>query len=433
MADIANVMNYASIAWNRAWEQGYVSDSIAYHAGQDFLQVAGGAIVGAAAGLAVVFIGQMGGAAAGAALGAYISAGNPVVAIAVGQLGAQVGRTVAVAGLTVLGIAFLVEYVGEHVADCAANLLCAYDALVNQADQFFGPAQALIIDMAARQIAESIGVFCGLIVGAIVMYMTYRLIAAKTAGQTKPNLIELVESKFNKMSNGLIDWIAPRLSELRQKPRGGGLRLIQGGLASDTMTPLTAAMRTAKTVLPRLVDPVTNMMKVSTLAEVARILREEGFTLIKAEPYGPPGGYQFFWSKGNVLARFKTLGESRGPRASRPHLSLGFNDGRGLDFVNDIGKFNANGKILAKVVSNPETFQTRDFQGNPQKFVLLPTNFEVAAVDAWANQVHWNAPAGFNAAGAAELAATAVNAPPKTMPLKANAAVLGVGRPPRRQ
>lgn len=67
------------------------------------------------------------------------------------------------------------------------------------------------------------------------------------------------------------------------------------------------------------------MVTCRSLVQMAQIFDSEQFGLIKAEPYGPPGGYQLFWSKGNVLARFKTIGEARGPRANRPHLSLGFN------------------------------------------------------------------------------------------------------------
>lgn len=64
------------------------------------------------------------------------------------------------------------------------------------------------------------------------------------------------------------------------------------------------------------------------------------------------------------------------------------------------------------MIGNPDNIGPRDFQGNPQKFVLIPANYEIGAVDAWANQVHFNAPAGFDPGGAETIANSALQPPP---------------------
>ncbi|MBI4908384.1 MAG: hypothetical protein HY820_32465 [Acidobacteria bacterium] len=390
-------VTYAHEAWERAWKQGYAWESIKKHAGEDFIKVAEGAIIGAVGGLALVFVGQMGGAIGGSALGAYVSGGNPAAAIAMGQLGGQIGRAVAMGALQVLGVAFLVEYVGQHINDCVPHLIAAYDLTINQCPVFTGQVLALSIDMASRMIAEAIGIFCGLLLSALLLWL-----AAKTAkGKSAENVRELTDSWLNTKSRGLIAWLVPKLGELQAKapkPRPA-LRVIEGGMPSSTMTPLQIAVRVARSILPKLVNAATNTMVVRSIRELHQTLLADGFKLIKAEPFGPDGGYQLFYQKGNVLARFKTLGDKGGPRAGKTHLSLGYNDGRGLDWQNDLGKFTATGKVEAKVITDPAKFTETDFQGNPQRFVLLPTEFKMADVDAWAGRTHFNAEPGFDLTG----------------------------------
>jgi len=126
------------------------------------------------------------------------------------------------------------------------------------------------------------------------------------------------------------------------------------------------------------------------------------FQLIRAEPFGPEAGktgWQLFWQKGNVLLRFKTTGDNAGPRQGQPHLSIGYNDGLGLQWQNDLAKFTSDGDVVAKVITDPAKFNPTDFQGNPQKFVLLPTNFDISAVNDWAAKTHFNADRGFSLTG----------------------------------
>jgi hypothetical protein len=195
---------------------------------------------------------------------------------------------------------------------------------------------------------------------------------------------------------------------MRTLPKGRGrLRVIEGGMPSSTMTPLQSAIKVAKSLLPKVVNPSTGMIRMSSIKELHRALLAEGFKLIKAESYGPSNGRQLFYRNGNVLVRVKTTGDAAGPRAGKAHMSVGYNDGRGLDWQNDLGKFTANGKVEAKVITDPARFQPADFQGNPQKFVLLPTRFEITQVDAWAGRTHFNAPDGFNLTGVEAIVRTA--------------------------
>jgi hypothetical protein len=170
---------------------------------------------------------------------------------------------------------------------------------------------------------------------------------------------------------------------------------------AHSLSILQRAKAVAESVLSKVLSPGSATMRCHSISELHQAFTQEGFRLVRAEPYGPQGGYQLFWRKGNVLARFKTMGESGGPRANVPHLSIAYNDGNGFAWQNDLGKFTYDGRVAAKVISenNPATgriFNPTDFQGNPQKFALIPANWNLAEVDAWAARTHFNAPHGFN-------------------------------------
>jgi len=384
-----DALNLCWQAWNRAWEKDYVGESVSYHATADFWGVAKGAIIGAAGGLAAVFIAETGGAVAGGALAAYFTAGNPAAVSIGAEGGFLIGQTLAEGCLTVLGIFFLYEFVKDHIGLMYPNIVSAYDLMVNQAPYFTGQTLGLMVDLAAREIAEAIGVFCGLILAALVLYVTWKITSTKIGQQ--PSFQELVTSRLNKGAQDLAQWLIPRLGLLRRKVGPPKLRLLEGGLPASTVNTLVSATQTAKSLMSKLVGRATKTLNARSLQEIDETLTDAGFSLIKAEEYGPPGGYQLFWQKGNVLVRFKTLGEKTGPRANTPHLSAAFNDGRGLDWQNDLGKFNFDGKIVAKVITAADKLKPQDFQGNPQKFVLVPQQFDIRAVDAWAAQTHFNA------------------------------------------
>ncbi len=400
--------NCAKASWDRAWNEGYVEAAVLDHVGKDAADVLKGVLIGTAAGLMALFIGETVGAVAGSAVGAYFSAGNPAAAVATGRLGALIGRTIVKGALVVMGIVFLVEYVVTHIDDIGRYAIDAYDYAVNQAPYFDGPAYELTIDLAARALAEAIGVLFSLILSAIVIYTTQSIARNEGSGGLK----ELTESKLTQWSTGLIKWLIPNLSNLRvrQLRESGRLRprLIEGGLPAATMSPLKTAVVCAKGIMPKLVNAGSGKLSATSIKHLHTTLISAGFKLVKVDDWGPPGGKQLFYQMGNVLIRFKTLGDEKGPRANQPHLSAAFNDGRGFDWQNDMAKFTATGKVEPKVISDPAKFNpAADFQGNPHKFVVLPTQFNMGQVDAWAGRTHFNALAGFDMRGLPEILKTA--------------------------
>jgi len=70
------------------------------------------------------------------------------------------------------------------------------------------------------------------------------------------------------------------------------------------------------------------------------------------------------------------------------------------NWQNDMAKFTSEGDVVAKVITNPAEFDpTKDFEGNPHKFVLPPTKYEIKAVDVWAAKTHFNANESFSLTG----------------------------------
>jgi hypothetical protein len=389
--------NCAKIAWDRAWSQGYVSAAITQHVGDEAADLLKGAVVGIAAGLGILLVGNATGSLAGAAIGAYFSAGNPAAAAAGAQLGREIGNGIAKGALTLLGIGFVVSYMVEHLDSVAQFAIAGFDMAANQAAYMNGAAYDLTIDLAARNFADAIGVLFALILAAIVLWCTHKL----SQGKSSENVKELTDSKMMSLSGRLMAWLMPRLPELkRQYERSfakSRFRVIEGGLPSSSMTSLQIAVIAARGLLTKLVSSETNLIKVPSIERLHATMKAEGFKLVKVEEWGPPGGKQLFYTKGNVLARFKTMGDAKGPRANQPHLSAGYNDGKGFDWQNDLAKFGANGKVEPKVISDPAKFDPKaDFQGNPHKFVVLMTEFQMKVVDAWAGRTHFNTPAKFD-------------------------------------
>ena len=105
-----------------------------------------------------------------------------------------------------------------------------------------------------------------------------------------------------------------------------------------------------------------------------------------------------------VVVRLKTKGDARGFRANQPHLSAGMTDGKGTQWQNDVAKFGACGAVEAKAMTTPENFQPIDFQGNPQRFVVITGGkYDGAGQQAWADRTHFPCPPGFSDAGVHEL------------------------------
>jgi hypothetical protein len=169
-----------------------------------------------------------------------------------------------------------------------------------------------------------------------------------------------------------------------------------------------AARVAAPLIMPRLVDRSTGLVRFSSFAALDKELRSLGFSFLRKLEYGPPGGFQIFYSKdlnqSAFLVRIKTKGEVKGrPRAETPHMSVAITDEAGELWQNERGKITASGKIEAKTMlwpktdANPRGFEagSKDFQNNPHRFaVILGGAYDGAGPDAWADRVHFAFPTG---------------------------------------
>lgn len=148
------------------------------------------------------------------------------------------------------------------------------------------------------------------------------------------------------------------------------------------------------------------------IRELHTTLTALGFTLILNQEYGPPGGRQLFYRNRLLVVRAKTKGDERGFRANQPHMSVGLTVGGNkadgsprLDWQDDRAKISGQGKIATKALITADRFQPIDFQGNPQRFIMIQGGKDTGpGPDAWAQRTHFPFPAGFDATGAERLA-----------------------------
>lgn len=139
-------------------------------------------------------------------------------------------------------------------------------------------------------------------------------------------------------------------------------------------------------------------VRFSTMRSLADALYDTGFTHSHFVAFGPSGGRQIFFQSGLLVARVKTKGDERGPRAGVAHMSIGITDGKGSQWFNDVAKLSGEGRIAAKAMTTADKFNPIDHDKNPQRFVLIRCNEtpeeSMAAGDAWAARTHFNFPQG---------------------------------------
>src|SRR6185295_14373320 len=153
-----------------------------------------------------------------------------------------------------------------------------------------------------------------------------------------------------------------------------------------------ACKKAGPELMAALVDRTSSTARFATVQSLNQVLTETlNFRVVSNMEFGPAGGRQIFFQNGRVVVRVKTKGDARGPRAEKPHLSVGITDGKGLDWTNDLCKLTAEGKVAAKSFTSADRFKPDDHQGNPQRFVLIggPEDDD-ARMDAWANRTHFN-------------------------------------------
>jgi hypothetical protein len=408
-------LTYAWAAWEHAVAKGYIEDAVLRNVGEECFNVLAGGLVGVIAAVGGVMVCTGAGAAAGAAIGGYFSAGNPAAAYATAELGATIGKTIAETALLAFGIYSVVSYVGDHVWEIGRLAIAAYDIAVNQLWCVAGDLYNTLLDLAARWFAEAVGMFCGLLVFAIATLVMARVAQAKGAdGKTRAQTVkDLFDSKLNDICKGLVQWIVPRAQDQRYKYQPSGkvkFAVIHGGIGPEQTGMLQRTLMITKRVMPKLVNPQTKLVKVKNILELDQILRQEGFQLTAVQEFGPPGGKQLFYQRGNLCVRIKTMGDRGGPRANTPHISMGVNDGLGTAWYNDLAKVGADGRLTFKAQTTAEGFKPIDHDGNPQRFISIlggktkgnPTEIN----DSWGQNCHFNLDTAFSLTGLDVLART---------------------------
>jgi hypothetical protein len=401
-----NNSKYAYEAWDRAIKQGYVYKSIQKYVGQELYNLLIGGVAGIVLSVGLVMVGSGVGAAIGAGLGGFFNAGNPAAAIATAELGATIGKTVAQMTLAALGVYMIVEYVAEHAWEIGQFAIAAFDLAVNQAPYLAGQAYETLMDLAARYFAEAVGLFCGFLVFAVATLIMVKMATSKSKSAIEVR--ELFESKLNQMCKGIVQYILPKAQELRFKLQPKGMAkfaVVKGGVGPGKMSVITTAARYARRVMPRVVDPITRMVRFRSFSELDAYLRSEGFKLTGVKEFGPDGsgGKQIFYERGNVCCRVKTHGDKGGPREATPHISFGLNDGTGTEWNNDLSKFSFDGKLAFKNNGQPARFKPVPGGTNPKDFQGIQGGLDASPgdtmQDAWAQRTHFNTKPGFNWSG----------------------------------
>jgi hypothetical protein len=148
-------------------------------------------------------------------------------------------------------------------------------------------------------------------------------------------------------------------------------------------------------VVGALLDSNTRLVRLTSVQEIDGVLRGLGFSLVQRQKYGPPDGCQLFYQNRRIFVRFKTRGERPNApfRANQPHISVALTDGNGTEWQNDMAKFNHQGQIAAKLLTEEDRFKETDFQGNSQKFVVIMGGKYDGeggeGGDAWAARTHF--------------------------------------------
>ncbi len=200
--DYLRRLGYLEDAWAQAIR--YSSDAITRHVGEDFKTVISGILDGLLIAVAIVAISTATGGAIGGAAGSLAGGIGAVPgAVAGADFGLAVGNFV----LAWLGVGFLAVYIGGHLGQVGERVksgtLLAWDSR----------GSSTTIDMAAREIAEAVGIFFSLFIQAIILYLTKR-VGGKTSGAI---LKEFRESLLFRRCKFFEPWLIKNYPRLRAK------------------------------------------------------------------------------------------------------------------------------------------------------------------------------------------------------------------------
>jgi uncharacterized membrane protein len=422
--DIIERADSVRVTWKMAADKGYVQQAIIDYTVPEFSQFISALLPGVLMAMAVPILGQMGGGIAGAVLGSLIGPEGT-------WAGAEIGQTLGLAAADLLllkwGLEFIKDFILPQVGMVGTELGEGMEDAWN-AGGWGTVARQRYQDAAAHRIAAGIGMLFGLLLMGLVQWLMKE--PAKRIGKFQ-------DSMLAKASPRITTWLENNLPKLQQRYLGGLTRatgastpprvitgtpaleraqqrwgpqaqalgiadyeahVLESELPPGTALELESTRQTAMKVIPSLIDHGGKVIP-SSLAQMDAILTKAGFRLIRIEDYGPDEGgtgFQLFYRSGKVLVRYKTTGENGGPRKGKPHLSVGYFDGAGMDFRNDKAKFTSDGTVVAKTKA---PLRDAKRKSAPVQWTLLTADFSKEMMDAWARRCHFNAPDNFDLAG----------------------------------
>jgi len=326
-------IGYVQDAWNRASVR-YALDAVIKYTGEDFAFLIKAFIPSMITAAAIVVATTL----AGAGIGAVLGAGAPGAV-----LGAGIGFKVGMAILTLLGLAFLAEYLLEHMGPMIQHLQngtrLAWDSCGGWDE----------IDQAAREFAEAIGIFCSLLIQAILVYITRR------------GMKGLRETTLFKKCPSLEGWLQENYVRLCFKYKiKSAIVVLPGGRI--TSGKFTESLGFSRVLLGEMMSG--NAPRFRTFKELHAYLRGKGLRVVKKEVYGPkdpanPKGVkqdaaQVIYSNGDgtVIVKVKTRGYDFGARPGGT-MSIEITNG-GFEWADTLCKVDRNGKIIAKTLLGKE-------------------------------------------------------------------------------
>ena len=211
-SEIVNRQKIILEAWNLAARKQYFQAAIAAHVAEEFLQFIVGMIGGILAAAVIIAVGNIGGALVGSAI-AVLTDGAGAITIPVCR---QIGHMVAMAVLAVLGLKFIIEYVGDHihlVGQCFAKAVdCAWDSWCYDDE----PYKARM-EYSALYFGEGIGLLMALVVIGLLTLLSMR------RGGNVAKWQEALNSKFLSTVPKLEAWLIHNTDRLQEKFRNGPL------------------------------------------------------------------------------------------------------------------------------------------------------------------------------------------------------------------
>lgn len=188
----------------------------------------------------------------------------------------------------------------------------------------------------------------------------------------------------------------------------GELMAHEASIAGWKRADLKEITDTMQRVMGQLIDRGTSTLKATNIRDLDKVLRQNGFKLFQAQPFGPQGGFQLFYRNGRVVGRVKTMGDAGGPRAGVTHSSFSVGDGWGLRWEHDIAKITREGKLAPKNIVSLDDWARNNMGGSQNIgsrnfWYVVRKDHSREIGDAWANSTHFNARPGFGLDGVQEI------------------------------